>query len=152
MKKILPIVLVIMVVVGGGAFYGGMKYAQSKSLSRSGQGNFQNFQNLSPEERQQRLQQVGAAGVGLGGKRSEGSNFASGDIIAKDDKSLTIKLQDGGSKIIFYSDTTEVNKFVSGAPSDLEVGKTVTVNGEANQDGSVTAQTIQLRPAITPAP
>ena len=39
-----------------------------------------------------------------------------------------------------------MSKFVGGAISDLEVGKTITVNGKENQDGSVTAQTIQLRP------
>ncbi len=133
--KIILIIIGIAIVAGGGAFYGGMKYAQSKT-----QGKFQNFSNLSPEERQQ----MGAAGIGLRGGNSGGSGFASGEIINKDEKSITVKLRDGGSKIIFYSDTTEIDKFATGTPSDLKIGKTVTINGKTNQDGSITAQSIQL--------
>ncbi len=142
MKKII-IPIVVLLVVAGGAFFGGMKYAQRKT-----QGNFQNFSNLSPEERQQ----MGTAGIGLRGGNSGGSGFASGEIINKDEKSITVKLRDGGSKIIFYSDSTEIDKFATGTPSDLEIGKTVTINGKTNQDGSITAQSIQLRPAVIPTP
>lgn len=133
-KKILPIVIVV-ILVGVGAFYGGMKYDQSKAAANLS-ANFQNRQ---------------MAGSGTGsrngtfGNRS-GGGFVTGEIISKDDKSITVKLQDGGSKIIFYSDSTELDKFVSGTPNDLEVDKTIIVNGKANSDGSITAQSIQLRP------
>lgn len=155
MKKTLLITFVIAIIVAGGAFYAGMKYGQSKASASFTQGDFQNLRNLSPEERQQRIQQMGAAGIGIQDGRSgnrAGAGFATGEIISKDDKSITVKLRDGGSKIIFYSDTTEVSKFVNGTSNDLEIGKTVTVNGKANQDGSITAQSIQLRPNITPVP
>ena len=132
MKKTLLSILVVAVVVGGGSFYGGMKYAENKAAS----------------DRQQRIQQFGGSGTefrnGGSGNRTAGG-FASGEILSKDDKSITIKMRDGGSKIIFFSDTTEIGKFVNGASSDLEVGKNVSINGIANSDGSITAQTIQLR-------
>jgi hypothetical protein len=148
------IVIVTAVVVGGGAFFGGMKYAESKSpQGRVSQADFQNLQNLSPEERQQRLQELGAnAGAGFrggaGGGQRGGGGLTAGEIIVKDDKSLIVKLQDGGSKIVFLSDSTEITKSAAGALSDLEVGKNITINGTANSDGSVTAQSIQLRPNL----
>lgn len=135
MKKILPIIIVL-IIVGGGAFYGGMKYGESTR---------QNFakQNLGGQQ----------MGGNIGGfQRIRSNGFTSGEIIAKDDKSITVKLPGGGSKIIFYSDSTEVGKFVNGASSDLEVGKTVIINGTANQDGSITAQSIQMRPEIPNQP
>jgi hypothetical protein len=148
-KKILPIIIVG-VVVGIGAFYGGMKYGQSNPPaggSAAVLGNFQNLQNLSPEERQARLQQFGAGMNGTRGTRTSGGGFVSGEIISKDNNSITVQLPDnGGSKIVFYSDSTQVGEFTSGASKDLEIGKTVTVNGTANSDGSVSAQSIQIRP------
>ena len=152
MNKLITIVIATAVVVGGGAFFGGMKYAESKSLrGRVSQADFQNLQNLSPEERQQRLQELGAnAGAGFrggaGGGQRGGGGLTAGEIIAKDDKSITVKLSDGGSKIVFLSDSTTISKMTDGTKSDLEIGKQVTVNGSANSDGSVTAQNIQLRP------
>ncbi len=145
-KKSIIIVLCVAVLVGGVSFYGGMKYGQNKS-SATIQGAGMGFANFSPVERQARFQQSGVtASKGQAGMRT-GGGFIAGEIISKDDKSITIKMQDGGSKIVFYSESTEVEKFVSGTAVDLEVGKTVTVNGSANSDGSITAQSIQMRPA-----
>ncbi|MFH1990450.1 MAG: hypothetical protein ABIJ19_01165 [Patescibacteria group bacterium] len=137
MNKLITIVIAVAVVVGGGAFYGGMKYAQSKApQGRLSQADFQNLQNLSGGFREGRT----------GGQA--GGGFTSGEIIAKDDKSVTVKLQDGGSKIVFLSDSTEITKSASGNINDLEIGKGISVNGTTNSDGSVTAQTIQLRTQI----
>ena len=133
MKKFLPLILIVIIGVGVGAFYGGMKYSENKALS----------------DRQQRMQQFGANfggfRLGSGSGQRGGSGFTAGEIIAKDDKSVTVKLQNGGSKIVFLSDSTEITKSAAGALSDLEIGKNIIVNGTANSDGSITAQTIQLR-------
>jgi len=142
MKKLI-LFIIVLIIVGAGAFLGGMKYQQNKISSQR-----TSFQNLSPEERQQRLRELGAnTGAGFRGGADNGqrSGFTAGEIIAKDDKSVTVKLQNGGSKIVFLSDSTEITKSAAGALSDLEIGKNIIVNGTANSDGSVTAQTIQLR-------
>jgi len=151
MKKCIPIIVAAVVVAAGAGFYCGMKYSPSRSVDTFGRGT---FQNLSPEERAQRFQQMG--GQNGGQRRTNGGQFGggmvSGEIISKDDKSITVKLRDGGSKIVFYSDATEIAKSVLGTVGDLEVGKTVSVNGSANSDGSVSAQMIQLRsPIPTPS-
>jgi len=143
MKKLFLIIIAILMVTG--AFYGGMKYNQSKAIQGF---NFQEFRNLSSEEQEQRIQQMGMSGTGLKSGRSGNQinpGFVTGEIILKDDQTITIKLLDGGSKIVFYSDSTKIGKFVSGTPDDLEIGKSFTINGKANQDGSITAQSIQLR-------
>jgi len=143
-KKVLPII-VVLIAIGGGAFYGGMKYAESKNpQSNFARNDFQNLRNLSPEDRQDMLQKSGTDLSARGGNRM-GSGMIAGEIIAKDEQSVTVKLQDGGSKIIFYSGSTGIEKFMAGSSSDLEIGKTVMVNGKTNDDGSITAQSIQLR-------
>ena len=136
-KKLLPIFIIVLIIVAAGAFYGGVKYGQNKKTV-----NADAFPMTG-----------GLNGSGMrvqNGRMNAG--FVSGEIIAKDDKIITVKTQNGGSKIVFYSESTEVGKFVSGAPSDLEIGKTVMVNGKSNSDGSITAQSIQLRPQPTSSP
>jgi len=143
MKKILPIILVVIIIVGVGVFYGGMKYGQSKTSSSNPFG--QNFQNLTPEQRQQLLQGNVGGNLQRGAERGDGANFLSGEVISKDQQSLTIKMPDGSSKIIFFSDSTKVSKTIDGATSDIETGKQIMVSGSQNSDGSYTAQTIQIR-------
>ena len=137
MKKLLLIIIAI-IIVGGGAFYGGMKYGQNKSsLSDFSR---QNFQDLSPEQRQQLSQKK------LGDR--EGLNLLNGEVIDKDEQSLTLKISDGGSKIVFFSDSTKVSKTTDGLINDIEIGKKITVSGEQNSDGIYTAEIIQLSPRV----
>ncbi len=139
MKKIVPVV-VLLILVGGGSFYGGMKYADSKRVgtfaaNRAAGVNFPN----------------GAGGTrmpGAGGNAAGG--FTGGEIISKDDSSLTIKLRDGGSQIIFFSSSTQVMKSAVGSKEDLVIGKNITVTGSANPDGSLTARSLQLVSSSTP--
>ncbi len=138
-KQHIIIGVVLLLIVAAGAFWGGMTYAARRSPV--------NFQNLTPAQRQQMFGTGGRRGAAGG---ANGAGFVTGDIIAKDDKSITVKLTDGGSKIIFFSDTTNIGKIATGSSSDLTVGERVTVNGQANSDGSVAAQMIQIRPAQPP--
>jgi len=143
--KNLYIIIIIAVIVAAGAFYGGMKYGQGKSLTP------QSFQNMTQQQRQQLFANAGG-GAPSGTRTGQGtSGFSAGQIIAKDDKSITIKMQDGSSKIVFYSNTTQVQKSTNGTSADLQIGQEVTANGTSNSDGSVTAQTIQIRPNV-PSP
>jgi hypothetical protein len=92
----------------------------------------------------------GQTGVraGAGARTNFGSGgVASGEIISKDATSITIKLRDGGSRIIFLSGTSTIAKSESGTAADLATGQQVTVMGTANSDGSIMAQSVQIRPA-----
>lgn len=85
-------------------------------------------------------------GVGqVAGARS-GFRPIVGEILSSDDKSITVKLNDGSSKIVLLSDKTSINKAEVATSSDLKTGEKVSVFGQTNTDGSVTAQNIQLNP------
>lgn len=85
-----------------------------------------------------------------GGNFQSGGSFLNGQVISKDDKSLTLKLQDGGSKIVFFSPTTQIRKTIDGSVGDIAENANISVNGNANADGSVTAQVIQVRTDALP--
>ncbi len=120
------------IVLAGLAFYGGMVYGQTKTSAAA-----QAFRNGN------------FAGRLAGGARVAGMGVVSGNIINQDSTSVTVQTRDGSTKIILVSPSTSVTKSVSGSISDLAIGKTVNAIGTVNSDGSVTAQSIQLRPATT---
>lgn len=69
-----------------------------------------------------------------------------GEVTAKDEKSITVKMADGGSKIIVLSDATTYRTGTEAKVDDLAVGKTVSIMGIPNSDGSTTATNIELNP------
>jgi len=126
MKMSIVVMVVIALIVGAGGFFAGMKYQESRRpLGRLG-----NFQGTRNGQFQQRF--------------GQGFRPVNGEILSTDSSSITVKLQDGSSKIVLVSDTTSINKASEGTKDDLKVGERVTVFGQENSDGSVTAQTIQL--------
>ncbi len=139
-SKIIAGAVIGALVVGGGSFYAGTKYAAGSPGPR-GQGQF--F----------------TTGTGARGARIGATNggFVAGSILAKDASSVTIQLggpnatstNSGatGSKIVLYNASTQVGKFTAGTAADLAVGDMVTIQGSTNTDGSITAQMIQIRPA-----
>ncbi len=151
--KNLASIIIAIIAVGGISFLGGMKYEQGKAP---------NYQNLSQVDRQQIFQQGGAGGNSIRGARNgaggniprngAGANMNSvnGEVISKDDESITVKLNDGGSKIVFFSDKTNVSKIAIGTQADVAVGEQVMVSGTVNSDGSVNAAMIQIRPVLSP--
>ena len=126
MKKYIP-TLIIAVVVGAIAFYGGMQYAGSN--------------------REAARQQRGGGTGNFGGVRND-QGGVSGEILSADNQSITVKMRDGGSKIVLFSGSTGIMKSIDGTAADLAIGKNVLIMGSANADGSVTAESIQIRPPM----
>lgn len=117
--------VILVVIVAAVAFYAGTKYQSSmagNNLSANGRGG-------------QFRQRLGA-----------NAQTVRGEIILSDDKSITVKLADGSSKLVIVTSSTPVSKSTAGQMSDLKQGETVMVFGTANSDGSVTAQNVQLNP------
>ena len=137
--KIIAAFLVALAAVGGGAFYGGTVYAKSKVDPRAAGRGAAAFAGGAFAGRN-----------GAGAQRGAGG-FTAGEVLSKDATSLTLKLADGGSKNVFLSASTTVSMTAAGSLDDVKPGTNVSVTGAANQDGSVTASTIQIRPAGAPA-
>lgn len=121
---------ILVIIFAGAGFYGGMKYQQSKVGSFTGQGG----QGFTRNGR-----------TGGTGNRS-GFRPVNGEIISSDSSSITVKLQDGSSRIVILSSKTLINKAVAATVDDLKAGEKVAVFGTDNTDGSVTAQNVQLNP------
>lgn len=134
-KKQLPLAIVIAVVLLAASFFAGRWSVSSKA----GQNGFS--RNGGPG------QSAMMAGNfrGKNGQVGRGG-MVSGEIINKDEKSLTLKLANNGSKIIYFSASTTVSQMATATPSDLNVGQSVMASGSTNTDGSVSATMIQVRP------
>lgn len=134
-NKNLVTILIVAVVVGAAGFLGGMQYQKSQSPS---------------------IEAMMATGNGSGGQRmmirngqsgmtgNQGSRPVSGEIISSDDSSVTVKMEDGSTKIIILSDKTTINKSSTGSAEDLKTGEKITAFGSTNSDGSITAQMVSL--------
>jgi len=133
-KDIIIMVLVALI-VGAGAFYGGMQYQKSQ------RGNFA-FGTAGQGGRQFAMQ--------FGSRNGGGPGFRPvvGEIISSDATSITVKSPDGSSKIVLLSSKTTINKAATGTVSDLKKGEQVAAFGTQNADGSLTAQSVQLNPQM----
>jgi len=131
-KKIAVAVYVLSaIILAGGGFFGGVTYQKGKSPV-FGNGN--------------RLTAMGTPPSGTVNRNGRpGGSDNSGEITAKDDKSITIKLSTGSTKIIYYSDSTKVLKSEDGSKDDLSIGATISAMGTSNSDGSVSAENIQIQ-------
>lgn len=127
--------IVIIVVVGIACFLGGMKYQSTKqqTLNRQAFGG----------------PQGGSSGMrsAMGG-RAGANRPVSGEVISTDEKTVTVKMADGSSKIVLISGSTQINKASQATKTDITTGMKVAVFGTTNSDGSVTAQNIQLNPTL----
>ena len=136
MNKTVVTGVIVAIVFGSGGYYFG-----SRSVSQS--------------STQAQLAQNGTGFATRAGAASRagfgGATF--GTILSSGNGSITLQLMGGtssnaesGTKIVLVNSSTQIEKMASGSLSDLTDGTTVSVNGTANSDGSITATNIQIRP------
>lgn len=145
MKKQIPVLLLIAVIFAGGGFFGGMQYQKSKTV-----------QNIRQQFGNSQFQR-GSGSVNISGQPRQignriGGRAIAGEILSQDDKSITVKMNDGSTKIVFLSDTTTISMATEGAKEDLKINTPVMVFGSENSDGSITATNIQLNPNMENLP
>ncbi|HVA96022.1 MAG TPA: hypothetical protein VND99_00040 [Candidatus Acidoferrales bacterium] len=137
MKPIKPLyVLILVIVVGAGAFYGGTLYQKTQlraGFASSAGGQF--YRSFNGQGGQRTFGGPGGA---------QGMTPVRGQIISTGSDSVTVKLTDGSSKIVNLTSQTKINKATSGSVSDLKSGITVTAIGTTNSDGSVTALDVTI--------
>jgi hypothetical protein len=142
MKQTIVVPLVIGVVALGGGFIGGIKYQEYRN-TKTMQSRFSGMRNQvgDPAMMGNRMQNV------RGGMQM---NFRplNGEVLKKDETSLTVKTMDGSSKIVLLAESTVVSESKTSSIQDVVVGSKVAVFGSSNTDGSITAQSVQLNPSM----
>lgn len=95
--------------------------------------------------------------MGQGGTRysqNRNDNFyrpISGKITNIEENTITIKTQDGGSKTIVYSNTTQINRTTTGKIADLKTGEQITIFGKTgNTNNTITAEIISVGDHLSP--
>ena len=130
---------IVMVLALAGSFFAGRAVGMQSSASGSAAVAGANGQNGG---------RGGQAAARRGGQFGGG---AFGQILTKDDKGITLKLNNGGSSIVFFSATTTVSKSQPATITDLKEGDFVMVSGTPNTDGSITARSIRTGEMPPPA-
>lgn len=127
-KKHLTVWVIATVLLCGIFYYIGNKHGKSSFQS--------NFAQMRGQQGAQRT----------GGRFNTGNGAFSGKVTAKDESSMTIQTRDGSSKIVLFTGSTQVLKSSAGIVDDVSVGTQISAIGTQNSDGSITAQSIQIRP------
>jgi len=122
-KKYISQIILIAVLTAGVSFFAGMKYQQSQGIRAFNR--IPGRDNNSASFRQ-------------------GFQPVNGEVVSLKDNLLTVKSQDGSSKIIVLSDSTKINLATTGSQTDLKGGVEVMITGTTNSDGSVTAQIVSV--------
>jgi hypothetical protein len=128
-KKLTVVALCIL--LSGVSFYAGMQY---KMLQNQNGGRMRSFSDRASGQ---------LRGGGFGQNRP-----VIGEVVTIDDVSMTVKLDDGSTKIINISPSTRYTRQSEISATDIKSGAKIGVFGLANSDGSVSAQNIQIDPQI----
>lgn len=116
--------------------------ASARSQTLSGGARFRTFgQGVPPGAMQ--------PGGGQFGDRQQGApgadaGMVAGKVLSVDAKSMTVQLQAGGSKTVYFTDATRFSEVASGTAADVSAGATVTAGGDTQADGSISARFVTI--------
>jgi hypothetical protein len=146
------LVVVAVLVLLAGSFYGGMLYGKQQAQASFPQALGERFAQFGQggeelgDPQQMQFMQGGAGQLGMQG----GGLF--GQIEEIDGDTLVVASFDGQQTRVQVTETTLVEKYASVTVENLEPGEQVVVSGSENEDGSITARSIQVAPTGRFAP
>lgn len=141
---------VLTIILAGLSFFFGIKYSEYRSpdnsrfsggqQARAGYGAFGSSENGNG----------GQKGVATGRNLFRGMGGANGGMTAGEISNiengmLTLKTPDGGSKLIIMSSSTKVMQMSEIKQDAMKDSMPVFIIGKKNTDGSITAETVQIR-------
>lgn len=135
------------VVFGGLGFWGG-KFYSSNRIDDNFAGNRINNQNGRGMMTNKRDGQNSNTNKAAGNGMTRGGGMIVGEVSSIDGESMTVKQSDGSSKIIVLTNTTKYTISAESSREKLSVGTKIAVMGETTTDGSTTATSVELNPAL----
>jgi hypothetical protein len=81
-----------------------------------------------------------------------GLGMTRGEIIQLSDDDITVKLPDGGTRLVLTNESVPVTSCSVGTREQLSVGQTIMATGQADATGTVAADSLQILPASLAAP
>ena len=144
MNRTVMIVLGVLVVglVAAGSFYGGMVYGKNQAettLPVAGEG------GVFPGGRGQFGQRPGAQGGAEEGQLlRDQSGMLFGEIQSIGAGEMIVIDASGEQITIYVADTTLIQKQADVTLADLEEGETVIISGNRDDDGNITARSLQV--------
>ena len=144
MNRAVTIVLGVLVVlvVAAGSFYGGMVYGKNQAepaFPVAGEG------GEFPGPRGQFAQRPGIQGGAEEGQLlRDQSGMLFGEIQSIGSGELTVTDPNGEQITVYVADTTLIQKQAEVTLADLEEGETVVISGNRDDDGNITARSLQV--------
>lgn len=150
MKNINLIVGVVVsgVVCGGIGFWGGSQYNSNKldqgiygrrMYDQNGTGMMNNRNKMDRDDKN---------GAWMGNGMNRGGGMVVGEISSIDGDKITVKLADGSSKLVVLANSTTYTISSDVSKDKLSVGAKVAVMGSDSNDGTTSATSIELNPAL----
>ncbi len=84
------------------------------------------------------------------GRGNSSANVFAGQVSAIDGSSITLQLPSGNSEVVLYASSTPVTEPTNVSIAKVVAGTNIMVMGTQNSDGSVTAQSIEIRNGFGP--
>jgi len=155
MNRTLRVVLgvVVVLILVAGSFYGGTLYGKQQAQAAMPQAfreRMAQFGQGGQEATGEQQVQPGPGGFGRLGGQGGGGIVGQIEEIAGD--TLIITDFNGQQTRVQVTDTTLIEKYASVTVVELEAGEQVVVSGSENEDGSITARSVQVAPAGRFAP